>query len=338
MYSVVVTITCLHFAAKIVSIPEATQSSYGSVFILGFLPFDPDSSDYLDVKIHVTNHENAPVQVLISGSNTTVLNDSIPAHATWIFSPEEGLVVDQFERNKGFRVTSFGRTVGVTISVYEPNRGDGAYRVHPYLVYSAVDQYEYFVPYGNSISSLLLVAAENGTIVHLSSPLPLDIPADLNPSGYNESLVSVNITLHELQTFLLTTDSSEYSFVKITSSVPIAVFFGHHIAKVIGAFEQIFGTDFMGGQMPPTVTWGQSFLIQVFPIDLASIVFLASSDNTTLQHTCGVAADNHTYTLAEGQVSTADVEAGESCSAVASKPVATIFIYIVSSRSFDILF
>ena len=304
----------------------ARQNSYGSDFILGFLPFPPEDLEYLEVNIHVTNHENETVKVLISGNNTTVSNNSIPARATWIYTPEEGPVFNQVERNKGFRVTSFGRTVGVTISVHAPNGGDGAYRVLPYLVYNIVDQYEYFVPYGNSISSVLLVAAENGTVVRLSSPRPLDIPADLNPSGHNESLVAVNITLHELQTFLLTTDSSEYSFVKITSAVPVAVFFGNPTAPIIGSDEQIYGTDFMGGQMPPTVAWGQSFLVRVFPIDPASIIFIASRDNTTLQHTCGGTADNYTHTLAEGQVSSVDVVQGESCSAFASKPTAAIFV------------
>ena len=209
----------------------------------------------------------------------------------------------------------------------DPNKGDGAYRVLPYLDYTTVEQYEYLVPYGSNISSVLLVAAENGTIVHLSSPLPLSIPTDLNPAGYAENLVAVNITLHELQTFLLTTDSSEYSFIKITSASPIAVFFGNPTAQIIGAFDQAFGTDFMGGQMPPTVNWGQSFLIPVFPLDPASVLFIASTDNTTLQHTCsGGSAESNTYTLAGGQVHTVHVVAGESCSAVASKPVATVFV------------
>ena len=304
---------------------EATQNSYGSDFILGFLPFGLDTMGSPKLNIHVTNHENETVKALISGSNTNVSNNSIPAHATWIYAPEEDPVYSQAERNKGFRVASFGKTIGVTISVHDLNNGDSAYRVLPYLDYSNVEQYEYFVPYGNSINSVLLVAAENETIIHLTSPLPLSIPADLSPSGHTENLAAVNITLHELQTFLLTTDSSEYSFIKISSNVPIAVFFGNPVAQVIGAFGQLYSTDFMGGQMPPTVTWGQSFLIQVFPLDPASIVFIASNNSTTLQHTCS-GADSNTYTLAEGEVSTIDVVAGLSCSAVSSKPMAVIFI------------
>ena len=309
---------------------EATQSSYGSEFIFGFLPFPSDFGDYLEVNIHVTNHENEAVGATISGLDTTVSNTTIPAHSTWVYAPAgEAPVSSQLERNKGFRVTALGKTVGVTVSMHRPNEGDGAYHVLPYLDYTIVEQYEYLVPYGSNISSVLLVAAENGTIIHLSSPLPLSIPADLNPAGYAENLVAdaVNITLHELQTFLLTTDSSEYSFIKITSASPIAVFFGNPAAEIIGADDQFYGTDFMGGQMPPTVNWGQSFLIPVFPLDPASIVFIASSDNTTLQRTCGGgSADSNTYTLAGGQVSTVDVVAGGSCSAVASKPVAAVFI------------
>lgn len=311
---------------------KATQSSYGSNFVFGVLPNRKDALDSLNVNVHVTNHEAKNVSAIIfPPANGDPVEQVITPHETWVYVSDDDPVFSPMERNKGFRVTTTaGETIGVTISLHD-SVGDGAYRVLPCRSYSTVQQYEYFVPYGNEITTILLVADQNGTSMSLASPLSLSIPADLSPSGSNVSLSAVNITLHDRQTFLLMTDSTESSFIKINSNKPIALFFGHPDSIAQGLFPS---SDFMGGQMPPTVTWGKTFVFGTFVANPALVIFIAASNNSTLEYVCDNLPST-TVTLGEGQTQTIEVAASSYCTAISSSPTAAVISSLLHPGAFD---
>ena len=83
-------------------------------------------------------------------------------------------------------------------------------------------------------STALIVAAHDNTSIAITPTQTLTIPADLSSSGSDMNVTkgdTISISLHYLQTFLLTSHS-DLSGTKVTSDKPIAFFSSHEFLVV----------------------------------------------------------------------------------------------------------
>ena len=169
-----------------------------------------------------------------------------------------------FDRFKGIHVTS---DQPISLSHYDYT---SSYLVLPCHEYPGVSQYEYYTvstsSYRNtSLSEALLVGCSNNTNITIVPSVDLFIPLDAQVNGSVDILVtkgrSHTITLHEGQTLLLGKgNGSDISGTHITSNKPLTVITGHECAST----PEMIGCDRLYLQVPPTITWGKSFILKNF--------------------------------------------------------------------------
>ena len=180
------------------------------------------------------------------------------------------------DRMKGLRVATTGND---TISILVVVRYAGffviayaTYRPHLNEEFPGVDNYEYFglsTDYtgGPNVtgrrSTILLVGNFDGTNVSITPTQVISLPEDAQSQS---SLVDVaagsthSVVLGRLQTLLLASES-DLTGTRIVSDRPLTVLTGHECAQIPsnqGFCEPIYV------HMPPTLNWGQMFLLAPF--------------------------------------------------------------------------
>lgn len=189
------------------------------------------------------------------------------------------------ERSKGIKVVACcGKKIGVTVTVHEFYGlfVGGAYQVFPTWDYG-IDTYEYWVPVDVVTNTILLVAAHNETIIKLNASFAVEIPADLSPIGSTTKLSHVEFTLHHCQTFLIQDANRNSSKINILTNKPIALFYGNPNLSLSSNTNR---SDFIGEQLPPTITWGQNFIFGSFSANDALLGLIAAQDLTQVDFAC----------------------------------------------------
>ena len=202
---------------------------------------------------------------------------------------------DFFERQKGLRITS---TTDDPIFVLGANFIDltnyGTFLAYPCELDFELDTYEYrIMSIGDTafFSQFLLVACSDDTSITIIPTQTIEIPEDAqdqnSPSVNIPAGTGHNITLHELNTFLVFSERGDLSGTRILSNKPLTVIGGHECANVPqGAFE----CEPIAVQIPPVVTWGTNFLIAGYAgrtSEQLQFSIVPSEQNTTLEATCG---------------------------------------------------
>ena len=222
---------------------DAVPSSHGNEFVIGFakalaafiLPGNEQMQSLL-----VTTLESNPVSFTVTGNGFEMTGTAMRDSTISISIPSQLSVLSSNELNKGIRVKAEGdHTLSVSaITTYRES--SDAFMVMPCTQLGITEYIYYGISY-NVFSSekpslILLVACANDTIV--SSP-------------------SVNITLNELETYQIESES-DLTGTRITSNKPISVFSGHACAEVPNNTDYC---EHLIEQIPPTATWGSQFLV-----------------------------------------------------------------------------
>ena len=212
------------------------------------------------------------------------------------------------ERFKGIHIYSNDDNTPISVVVmsvgYELN---AEYLAYPYIN-MGLQRYEYYVVSINSWwgdeSLFLLVGNEDNTTITIVPTEMINVPADpQNPNSPNITINDGNtytLTLHLMQTLLIGA-LNDLTGTQIISNKPLTVISGHECGVVSdqvwwwNAYSNIYGLlrwagycDYVIEQIPPTVTWGKTFLLVPFPE--ASLQhctkIVASEGETNITQTC----------------------------------------------------
>ena len=246
-------------------------------------------------------------------------------YLSWPFRAHSSSFVDRF---KGIHVTS-DHPISLVFQSYFYS-----YPVFPCHEYPGVSQYEYYTVstssyHNRSLSEALLVGCSNNTNITIVPSVDLFIPLDAQVNGSVDILVtkgrSHTITLHEGQTLLLGKgNGSDISGTRIISNKPLTVITGHECGGTPEMIER-FRCHHLYLQVPPTITWGKSFILTNFihyryrNLHSSYVKVVISQANTTVTVQCNGTTNTTRYSV--GTVSTYCYNITDYCFIEADKPI-----------------
>ena len=249
---------------------------------------------------------------------------------------KEFLVADNTQVNKGIHIKAEGNNM---ISVYATNyviTSAGGYSVLPLYKYEDfhIPEYIYFAfstetDAGNAEDGIngvvLLTAGYNDTTVTITPSQNVSIPAELTNSEaiFIDPGHSYTVKLDSMQTLLLHNEK-DLSGTKIVSDKPLSVVSGHECGIVPPRNNYC---DHMVQQIPPSVTWGTSFMSMPFAKRNSGALFkmISHVPSNEVNITCNnVVANSITMSslqLSADQISNYTITNDEWCSFVSEYPM-----------------
>ena len=220
-------------------------------------------------------------------TNTTLAKLNIPSNLVVLNSSYQ-------HRYKGIHVSASDEIFVLLINYRSGSVGD-------YLAYPVQNlthsQYQYYaVSTGTGVfsinpqSEVLLVGIEDDTTVTVIPTQNVTVPQNMQFANSMEMTVATgtpfSFTLHELQTFLLGAPRNDLTGTSIVSNKPLTVISGHECGNVP---DNVQYCEHLTEQIPPTVNWGQQFLLTPYsgkPVQYYKVI--AAEDETTYNLTCGM--------------------------------------------------
>ena len=276
----------------------STLESAANEFFLGF---STNFNTAQNLQLFVTTAESSSVNFIVEAAGFSSTGVAVRDSSAVINIPTSLEVGSTSERNKGIHVKAEGdKTINVYGLSYSAQTSD-AFLALP-CNRLAQDSYEYFaasVPVNDqSLSGVLVVACENNTEI---------------------SIGSESVTLNRLQTYL-SQSSSDITGTRITSTKPITLYGNHECATVPSGTNYC---DHLTEQIPPTTTWGRSFLVASFLGRNTEDVFrvVASESSTSFTINC-TSSQPVTHALNDaGSWQQFTIARDSFCSITATKPV-----------------
>ena len=271
----------------------------GNEFFLGFSSNNPRGSRTL--QLFVTTTESSNVNFMVNASGFSFTGVAVHGSSQIVTLPSTLEVVDGSERNKGVFVKAEEDKSIIVYGLSYSAASSDAFLALP-CSQLAQDSYEYFaVSFETELASkpaILVVACEDNTEVTVGSN---------------------SFSLDRLKTHL-TESSHDLTGTRITSTKPISLFANHECAQVPVGTNYC---DHLTEQIPPTTTWGRSFLAASFSgrntEDIFRVVAAKSSTSVTVNCTTSQPV---TYTLsAAGNWQQFTINRNSFCSITASASV-----------------
>ena len=219
-------------------------------------------------------------------------------------------------RRKGIRVTAVGSSqLFVLAETFVSSLIHGTFLAYPDPRESLGDvdiEYEYVIVStddpGITNSVFLLVGCDDNTTFTVVPSQRVELPSNLQTSSFapvsvNQDMRSHQLTLHQMQTLLVSHSSLDLTGTRVISNKPLTVISGHECANIP---QDASGCEPLAVQIPPVATWGTEFLLAPFAGRSSPQVFkiVASSDTSSLTISCGdsppavALTQNSVYTLA----------------------------------------
>ena len=232
-------------------------------------------------------------------------------------------------RNKGIHVSA-NSEISVLLINFRPN-SIGDYFAYPHLIQNlTLAQYQYYaISTGSraisaqSISEVLLVGTEDNTAVTVVPTQNIIVPQNIQFSNSPEINVTAgtpfSFTLHKMQTFLFGAPLNDITGTSIVSDKPLTVISGHECGNVP---DDVSFCEHITEQIPPTVSWGQQFLLTPYsgkPIQYYKII--TARIHTTYNFTCGRYNTTTHYLNTAGSSFTHSTSGSSYCSISSDKPI-----------------
>ena len=305
----------------------STQQSTSYDFYIGAL------KNYLgettDVWLYIMTRSSSPVNYTVEMYNATIATGTVTNTTLSKLDISTALVVldsSYQNRNKGIHVISNNKISVLLINYQIATIGE--YLAYPVQNLS-IPQYQYYaVSTGtlaiSALSDVLLVGTEDNTTVTVIPTQNIVVPQNIQLSNSNEVIVaagtSFSFTLHKLQTFLFgAPGNNDITGTSIVSDKPLTVISGHECGNVP---DDVEACEHITEQIPPTVNWGQQFLLTPYsgkPVQYYKII--TASNHTTYNFTCGI-GNTTTYNLhTAGSSSTHSTSSNYYCSISSDKQI-----------------
>ena len=300
------------------------QSSYD--FYIGALR-NNNNRDTTNIWLYIMTLSSSPVTYNVTYSSGTIAAGTVTNTTLAKLSISTDLVVADSSyqnRNKGIHVSA-NSEISVLLINYQSN-SIGDYLAYPVQTLP-LPQYQYYaVSTGtlvvSALSEVLLVGTEDNTAVTVVPTQNIAVPQNIQFSNSPEISVTAgtpfSFTLHKMQTFLFGVPGNDITGTSIVSNKPLTVISGHECGNVpdnVGYCEHI--TE----QIPPTVNWGQQFLLTPCsekPVQYYKII--TAANHTTYNFTCGRYTTTR-YLNAAGSSFTHSTSGSSYCSISSDKPI-----------------
>ena len=170
------------------------------------------------------------------------------------------------------------------------------YQFQPYQDLAIPTQYIYYTvstngTYGFTMSYFSITGNEDNTVVTISPTETITIPQDLQ--GPNSTNITIpaggvhTVTINRLQRLQVGVDDfGDITGTSIVSDKPLTVISGHECAHVPDDYYEYYCSH-VAVQIPPTVTWGQTFLLTPYQLRPSQYYkVMAAYSSTTVTYTC----------------------------------------------------
>ena len=303
----------------------STQQSTNYDFYVGVLRnFFGETTN---VWLYIMTRSLSPVNYTVETYSGTIATGSVTntTLAKLIISTNIVVLDSSYQyRNKGIHVSS-NNEIFVLLINYRPGIGD--YLAYPVKNLS-IPQYQYYaVSTGTlvsyALSEVLLVGTEDNTTVTVVPTQNINVPQNIQLSNNNEITVSAgtyfSLTLHKMQTFLFGAPVNDITGTSIVSNKPLTVISGHECGNVP---DDVLFCEHITEQIPPTVSWGQQFLLTPYsekPVQYYKII--TASNHTTYNFTCGIDNTTTYYLHTAGSSFTHSTSSNNYCSISSDKQI-----------------
>ena len=274
---------------------------------------------------------SSPVTYNVTYSGTTATGTVTNATLAKLSISTDLVVIDSSyqNRNKGIHVSANSEVSVLLINYREYTIGD--YFAYPHLIQNlTLAQYQYYaVSTGTlaisdqSLSEVLLIGTENNTTVTVVPTQNINVPQSIQFSSSPVINVTAgtpfSFTLHKMQTFLFGAPLNDITGTSIVSNKPLTVISGHECGNVP---DDIAACEHITEQIPPTVNWGQQFLLTPYsgkPVQYYKII--TAANHTTYNFTCGRYNTTTQYLNAAGSSFTHSTSGSSYCSISSDKPI-----------------
>lgn len=286
------TIVLLLLITGLINSAQATSSTYGSEFFIGFMR-NIGATPFTSLKITVGTPMMEAVEFVVENNIGVLRTGVVTSNAPMVIvipSDRQVTTGDINNREKGIRVSSVtnGNLLYVIAENFVTFLNYGVYTAYP--CQSLGNEYEYgIVSAGNSFrSQFLLVGCSNDTIITVTPTQSVTLPTDTQVSSTTLTIApdtqSNDFILHRMQT-LLVSSFDDLSGTIITSNKPLVVISGHECANIPLSEA---GCEPLAVQVPPIATWGTEFFLAPFAGRDGPQAFKAvsSKTNTSFVYTC----------------------------------------------------
>ena len=327
---------CIFFTVPRCTITNFTN--YGTDFYFGLLTNAGNTSRQLALAIFTTSNN---VSVTITTSETTLYrsisspNDVNVVNLTNITKVSESSTYDN--RNRSIHVSSDQPIAVIALNwIY---RSFGEYLVLPCHDYN-INKYEYYAVTAKSnntrSSQVLLGGCDNDTNIIITPSEAVSLPSDTQSS--TDQLVNVpkgtphHLVLHQGQTLYFGAPLIDLTGTHIVSNKPLTVISGHECGQVPLGVEYC---EHMTQQIPPTVTWGEQFLLVPFEHRQYGqyTKLVTSQDHTTITTSCNGSTTNVVIINSKGGNYTFFFSSSQYCHIQANKPI--IVVLFATGGSLD---
>ena len=275
---------------------------------------------------------SSPVTYTVTYSSGTIATGTVTSTTLAKLSISTDLVVvnsSYQNRNKGIHVSANSEISVLLINYQSTTIGD--YFAYPHLIQNlTLAQYQYYaVSTGTlaiseqSLSEVLLVGTEDNTAVTVVPTQNITVPMNIQFSNSPEINVTAgtpfSFTLHKMQSFLFGAPGNDITGTSIVSNKPLTVVSGHECGNVP---DNVAFCQHITEQIPPTVNWGQQFLLTPYsgkPVQYYKII--TAANHTTYNFTCGRYNTTTHYLNTAGSSFTHSTSGSSYCSISSDKPI-----------------
>ena len=275
---------------------------------------------------------SSPVTYNVTYSSGTIATGTVTNTTLAKLSISTDLVVvdsSYQNRNKGIHVSA-NSEISVLLINYRSN-SIGDYFAYPHFIQNlTLAQYQYYaVSTGTlaiseqSLGEVLLVGTEDNTAVTVVPTQNITVPQNIQFSNSPEINVTAgtpfSFTLHKMQTFLFGAPGNDITGTSIVSNKPLTVISGHECGNVP---DNVVYCQHITEQIPPTVNWGQQFLLTPYSGKLVQYYkIITAANHTTYNFTCGRYNTTTHYLNRAGSSFTHSTSGSSYCSISSDKPI-----------------
>ena len=272
---------------------------------------------------------SAPAEITIKGSNISINNDSI--------------------RDRAVVVKSVSNNPLSVLAYVEGFFSSDAYKVLPCILLP-VETYEYYavsvpmakIPVYNDIanesktqgnSAIVIITSERETVLNITLTQTVEITAEdlllQIPEGKFEVGRPITVKLPNQAQTLYIASENDLTGSRVTSNKPISFISGHECGYIP---EGINSCDQLVEQIPPTATWGKTFILRTIAgqttYDIIKV--LSSQDNTDVTVSCrGIPLQ--TFSIEKGEFKDVNVSSNTSCFFSSTRPVLLVQFSVASN-------
>ena len=278
---------------------------------------------------------SAPAEIKIKGSDISINSDNIRDRAVVVKSVNNDSLsvvayVEEFISSDTYKVLPCILLPVETYEYYAVSVPIAKIPVYDYDDGTGNNE-EFEEPQGNS--AIVIVTSERETFLNITLTQTVEITAEdlllQIPEGKFEVGRPVTVKLPNQAQTLYIASENDLTGSRVMSDKPISFISGHECGNIP---EGINYCDQLVEQIPPTATWGKTFILRTIAGRTAYdiIKVLASQDNTDVTVSC-TNIPLQTSSISKGEFKDVNVSSNTSCFFSSTRPILLVQFSVASN-------